>query len=247
MFGFFSASVSVQDNPYSGFQGLNIDTEGFQAQVMSHDDIRVFFVDGRQYHAPFAYPRTVAEGFNEPPVFSALVEENGIQLTGSLVTNEHPTNCLGSLAKIMLPTAYIAHDHLAFLEEPGFGPGSVRISSERFNYPDGREATLAELMLGVNNRPGMFLKIADSSQGGSYTDMAIFFPAQVSGLGHYPVRHGEAFVLVAADLVLDDQRISDICSSFDRLVRKSYGDEGLCTVKTGEEVLSPSAAPQPGA
>lgn len=232
-FLFFSSSEPEDTSPYSGFVGLNTGVTGFADQVMSPDDIRALFAGGREFVTPFAYPQIVAQGFDEPVIFRAAATDEGIDLTASIVMNTEPTDCSGRMAQCILPASYSARDNLVFVDEPGYGPGSVRITSVGFTPA----STIAEWMLSVTNRPGLFLKIINSTIGSAYTDMAIFFPDHVGGLTHWPVRHGEAFVLVEGDVDLTHQRVADINASFGLLVRKSYGDtNGLWQIQGNHSI-----------
>ncbi len=161
-----------------------------------------------------------------------------MNLKAEIETNKKPKTCPGWFASKVLPSEYIMKDHLKFVEDEsmGFDKGSFLITSIASEKPNGDEAKLAKCLLSVENRPGLFLKISDTS-GAFYSDIVIFFPAQATGWMHKSVQFGEAFILVKKGIELDDVMIANIQENFSRLIKESYKKgEGLFSLTTHEPI-----------
>ncbi|HTM63431.1 MAG TPA: hypothetical protein VL360_02880 [Gammaproteobacteria bacterium] len=231
-------STQVDKKPsgkYWGLQGLNTDLQEFENYVMHPDVVRNFFAGDKHYEAAFAYPKAVEDGFGESPIFSQdVATAEGMLLQAKIHSNSHPASCLTFFANLLLPKSYTAKDEVRFVtdEANGFGEGTVRITTRDCLRDNNKEAWLARHLIAVRNRPGVFLHVTNDA-GEAYDNIAIFFPAQATGLTHSPVKNGEAFVLVQQGAVLTDAVINDIKNTFDKLVKKSYGnDNGLYSVNS---------------
>ncbi|MDR3491303.1 MAG: hypothetical protein P4M12_04565 [Gammaproteobacteria bacterium] len=226
-------------NNYSGYIGLNTETDNFNDYVMRCDEIIKLFANGQKYQAPFVYPKLPADGFQKPVIFAAenITGDDGFNLLATITTNKKPKSWMGWLASLMLPSAYIMKDHIEFFTDmqKGFGAGAFQITSVDCRTPNGEEAPLTKAMLAVTDRPGLFLKVKTSADE-FYNDVAIFFPDKVSGCTHKPVQYGEAFVLIPEGNLLSAELIENISNTFNKLVKKSYGkDEGLFFVSPDSE------------
>lgn len=222
------SSVSLVLNDYSGFIGLNTNTQDFQLYVMQPEEIVALFSDSTTYDAIYAYPQVVAGGFREPPVFSGKISgDQSLTLQAEIVTNEFPKTCLTWFASKLLPASYIAKDRIEFAadKEHGFGRGTCRVTTLECIRHDGSDASFARKLIAVENRPALFLKIRDRS-GAFYPDIAIFFPDKVSGMTHQPVKNGEAFVLAKEGTWITQELLRDIIDSFNYLVNTSLYSEG---------------------
>lgn len=127
---------------YRGFIGVNYDIADFDAHVLLPDEILHMFSENQKFEACFAYPEPVANGFETPPIFSAVVNtHDNFLLQAEIESNHQPRGCLNWLASKLLPDQYTARDHLQFQPDAaqGFGPGTVRITTRDCLYPDGSE------------------------------------------------------------------------------------------------------------
>lgn len=215
---------------YRGFVGLNTTVEGFQMAVMQPKEISCF-LRGRHFDAPFVYPWLPADAFGEPVVFSMVDEgTTGFTLEARITKNKSP-KILSSLALFPFPKEYIIRDRIEYFNDmaQGYGSGSFKITSLCATNSNGTKARLVEVLVGVKERPGLFLKVSNS-EGVFYDNVAIFFPDKVDGMTHKPVCFGEAFVLTEKGLEMTPKMLGDIQTTFDRLVKKSYGQEGLYSV-----------------
>lgn len=226
---------------YSGVEGLKTEGDLFDSHVMNPDEIRELFTGKRQFLAQYVYPLIPSDGFNKPVIFTGEINpKGGMTLKAEIETNRKPKTCAGWFASKILPSEYIMKDHIVFTEDEahGFGEGSVLITTIAGEKTNGQKASLAEFLLSVTNRPGLFLKISDENDD-FYGNMAIFFPAQATGWMHQSVKHGEAFVLVEQGTELTDELIEDIRTCFNRLVKKSYKKgEGLFNLTTHEPIMT---------
>jgi len=216
---------------YDGFVGLNTANENLCSQVMQPDELLNFFKDHVPLEALYAYPRTVACAFGRPPTFSVsnVQPGYGFTLNASVFSNREPHGCSQTSASLFLPREYTAQYQLTFdaNEEEGFGNGTCRINSLRVNKPNGRNAMVARCLLGVKNRPALFLKVANL-EGGINPDVMIYFPDKPNEISHRSVRFGEAFVLVKQGTLLTRELKQAIAANFATLVQSSYGsDNGL--------------------
>lgn len=222
---------------YSGFVGLNTELENFEHFVLTPDVLPHLVNPQSKFNAAYAYPQDVAGGFASAPIFSGdnFVDGVGFHLHAQLKTNRKPQNLKQCLACFFLPKELEAEDDISYAadEANGFGPGTVRINSLQFtNKRTGKKSWIAEKLLSVQNRPGLFLAVFNE-QNMVNTDVAIFFPAQVSGATHKPVQYGEAFVFVKQGIEIDATLKQNILYTFNLLVKKSYGeDNGLYNVNT---------------
>lgn len=213
---------------YRGFVGLNVDAENFDADVMLPAEVLALFQENSKYEAWFAYPEPVANGFETPPVFFAVVATaDNFILQADIESNQQPRGCLNWVASKLLPDNYSARDHLHFTPDAanGFGPGTIRITTRECLYPDGSEASCAKKLVSVENRPGLFLKIRDAN-GEVMPNVTIFFPDRATGLSHRAVRFGEAFVLARQDIVPSDELFVAISHTFNRLVNHALYTQG---------------------
>lgn len=226
---------SVSPDTYTGFVGLNTTAPGFRNYIMQARDIRGLFADGKRYVARFVYPCAVADGFNQPVIFSSNEsDDNGIKLNAEITTNRAPASWLTWFAsKAILPQSYTMTDSIQFaVPREGFGSGTVRISSVDCVGDSGKQASIAAYCLSVANRPGLFFKVKNR-EGNYHRDVAIFFPDKADGMMHRPVQYGEAFVLLQEGIAPDADLICDINATFNQLVKRSYGEnQGLYCVET---------------
>lgn len=229
-----TATDKKSSGKYWGLRGLNTDLPEFDRHVMQADAVRNLFAGvKKQYNAAFVYPKAVEDGFGKSPVFSQDIAAPDVMLLqAKLQANKHPASYLTFFANLLLPKSYTAKDEIRFVtdEKNGFGEGTVRITTRDVLRENNKAAWLAKHLLAVRNRPGVFLHVTNAA-GEAYDNIAIFFPAQAEGLTHSPVKNGEAFVLVQQGACLTDATINDIKNSFEKLVKKSYGDDnGLYSV-----------------
>jgi hypothetical protein len=231
--------------------GLNTENEEFARHVMRPKEIAAFFADEASFDAIFAYPQAVANGFNAPPVFAAeMCCDKLLVLRADIVTNQLPKDCLTWFATKLLPDEYTAKDKVEFVADAhhGFGPGTCRVTSMACLYPDGREATFAKKLVGVENRPALFLKI-HNQYGGFHPNVAIFFPDKAEGTTHAAVKFGEAFVLAKQGtsykdaVLLTSELMHDIIETFNLLVNRGLYKKGnnlySTNYKTEIESLQP--------
>ncbi len=206
---------------YTGFVGLNTWIDNFSEYVLTFEEVNELFANGVAFDAPYAYPKTVAQGFDEPPVFSALaIKDNAMTLQADIHTNQQ-AGCLPFCARLVLPERYRARDHLVFLERPdaAFGPGTCHLTTVDCLLPDDTKAASAEKKIAVVNRPALFLKVPVGGQANTYyPNMIIFFPDKVRGLSHLPVRNGEAFVLLRHGDEMTEAMLADLHHIFQTLV-----------------------------
>jgi len=232
---------------YHGFIGLNTATEGFEKVVMQPEEISRLLT-GRRFDSPLIYPWLPADAFGKPVLFSGIdVGETGFTLEARITKNKKP-KILSSWALFPFPDEYITKDRIEYIHdiEHGYGAGSFKITSLSCTNSKGEKARLIEGIVSVKHRPGLFLKVPNS-EGGFYNNIAIFFADKVDGLMHKPVQYGEAFVLTEEGLEIDPKIIGDIQAAFDKLVKKSYGSQGLYSVKDQkalELLLQVSPAPK---
>lgn len=229
-------------NPYYGFVGLYTAHPDFARHVAQPNEVMKFFENSQRYSAPYVYPYLPSDGFERRVIFSAeQVQADNFILRGEVVTNQHPATTAAWLAGKILPAAYVMKDHIQFKDDAknGHGTGSFTITTSGCEYPNGKPASFAKFMLGVENRPGIFLKIAN--QNGGFHDQAfMFFPDKATGLAHSSVKNGEAFVLVQEGVELSQELNRDIIATFDKLVKRSYGEhQGLYLIDTHQS-LKPS-------
>jgi hypothetical protein len=221
------------NNPFYGFKGLNISVEGFAKHVMSPAEVRLLFDERAQYEAPFVYPAIVANMFEKPTIFSAeAVTKDNFILRADITINQRPATFAGKIAGLFLPKHFVQRELIQFFEDEkaGFNLGSFRITSQSSTNDDGTPARRSTAVTKVTNRPGLFLKIA-RQDGGFHKNAAIFFPAQISTTAHAAVKLGEAFVLIKKGDAVNEELLSDIKTTFSKLVAKSYGqDNGLYTI-----------------
>lgn len=219
---------------YSGFIGLNTNIDNFKASVMQPAEVCELFSNSQCFDAPFVYPFLPADGFKQPVIFSGEnITDQSFTLKAEIVTNDRPKSLASWIAgKLILPDAFVMKDHIQFFHEPdnGFGRGAFHITSVACETLDGLTATCAKACLSVENRPGLFLKIANQ-QGGWYSNAAIFFPDRAKGLMHKAVQFGEAFVLTQQGCEISNNMLEDIRAAFDLLVKRSYGEEGLYRIE----------------
>lgn len=236
-------------NKYAGIRNLYTEREGFDENVMKPEEIKNFFKENEKYTAPFAYPCSVANGFGKVPVFSGHeIHDDRFDLKAKLQKNTKPADCMTLVASLFLPKKFTATDEIKFVTdvENGFGEGTCRVTSKDCRDEDGKEAKLTKLLIGVKDRPALFLKVAKAG-GGFYDNIAIFFPAQVGTLSHFPVRNGEVFVLVKKDVELTVEDLNNIQQSFVNLVQPSYGNQGLYAIHDHRpltDVIAERQAPQ---
>jgi hypothetical protein len=211
---------------YTGFVGLNTGIDDFSDYVMQFVELSEIFANGTQFDACYAYPKTVAQGFNEPPVFSALeIYEYAMKIQADIHTNQQ-AGCIPFFARLALPERYRARDHLLFSQHPdaAFGAGTCYVTTVDCLLPDDTKAVSAEKKIAVAYRPALFLKVPVGGLANTfYPNMLIFFPDRVSGLSHLPVRNGEAFALVRHGYALTDAMLADLNATFNALVNtKKY-------------------------
>lgn len=213
---------------YSGFVGLNTNAPQFADHVMHPDLIHKMFAKSRRYQAHYVYPLLPADGFEKPVVFSGSAQADGsLVLKVEIVSNKRPRTWSGLFTSYILPAEYIMKDELKFVANDNFGQGSFLITSIASVRPNGEEASFAKLLLSVENRPGLFLKLVDA-YGEFYPDRFLFFPAQTQTQGflHKSVQYGEAFILVKEGVKLDQACIKDIENNFKLLVNNLYKEQG---------------------
>lgn len=235
----FSQSQAKPVNPYSGFVGLNTEHPDFASHVIKPDEIMNYFKKDQHYNqrytAPYVYPYLPSDGFDKRVIFSAeCLFSDTLTLRAAVVSNRHPATFGGWLAGKILPSAYTMKDFIQFKTNAnnGFGEGSFTITTIACEYPNGKPAAFAKSMLGVANRPGLFLKIA-KQDGGFHEDAMIFFPDKSTGLSHSSVKNGEAFVMVKEGVEITPELNQDIIASFNKLVKRSYGEhQGLYFIDT---------------
>lgn len=219
---------------YSGFVGLKTQDSDFSDFVMQPEEVKKLCV-GATFTAEYVYPFIPSDGFNKPVTFTGELVGDDLIFTADIESNRKPKSCAGRIASWLLPAEYKMRDQNRFFSAPGFGKGSVHITTIAAEDHQGHPAKLTKFLLGVENRPGLFLKIG-SMHGEFYQDMMFFFPAQATGVMHQSVKFGEAFVLVKQGVELTDIMIHDITSSFNKLIEKSYGDETLYSLRTHESI-----------
>lgn len=219
-------SLRLVMSEYSGFVGLNTETEDFSWHVMQPEELIEFFKDHAPMEAAYAYPEAVASAFGRAPIFtvSDIQPGYGFNLRATIHSNPEPRGCAQTSASFFLPRDYVAEDQVTFAADDtaSFGRGTCRIDSTQVNHQSGQKACMAKWLLGVKNRPAVFLKVRNPDQS-IHPNVMIFFPDKPNEFSHYPVRFGEAFVLVKQGTHLTQELKQTIFDNFSLLVKQSYG------------------------
>lgn len=231
-----SGSDAQSSDVYNGFIGLNTHDPEFPNHVMSPKDVMNFFGANNKFEVKFIYPKNAADSFQSPSMFSGenIVEERTFTLKEEVISNHSPHSFSGFIAKkFILPATLKIENDIEFSENAaeGFGQGSFLVRSMRCTGPDGKEACLAQAVIATTDRRGLFLKVTNEDE--FYDNVAIYFPDKAKGLTHKGVYFGEAFVLVREDLEMNPELAGNINTTFNKLVKKSYGQEGLYHIGTG--------------
>ncbi len=221
--------IATRNDDYHGFIGLNTTVEGFDERVMQPEQVMALFAGKAMHDAVWAFPESVAGAFEIPPVFFGKTNKNTpglLNLCAYITENEHPSGCLGKIASIFTPARFFAIDNLTSAPDLalGFGPGTLRVNTVTCLYPDGKEAAVAHALFAVKNRAALFLRIKHPD-GSFIPGVTMFFPDQPHELSHFPVKYGEAFILVNRGTVLTPELKKIVNDDFNLLVKKSYGED----------------------
>jgi hypothetical protein len=211
-------------NPYESYVGLYTNLSDFGEYIASQDEIQTLFKENTVFNAPFAYPFMPTDGFQKALIFKAKeIKENDLLLDVDIEFNKAPTTKEGQLAKFILPKRFHMRDRLTFFKPNPLGKFIINTeSSSHF---------MSKKMLAIHQRAGLFLKVRNNNNG-FYDKVAIYFPDKTSGKLYDAVKNGQAFVLIADNITLTSDLIEDMSTTFNKLVKKSYGDEGLYHIKT---------------